>query len=183
VLLIADEVQTGLCRTGKMLACDHAAVQPDILCLGKAVSGGTLPVSAVLANDDVMLTIKPGEHGSTFGGNPLACKVATEALRVLVDEELAANAERQGKRLRHELRALKIPKVEEVRGQGLLNAIVIDDTSDDQCEAWKVCLKLAELGLLAKPTHSHIIRLAPPLVITDEQMDQALDTLEKGLRA
>lgn len=183
VLFIADEVQTGLCRTGKMLACDHENVRPDIICLGKALSGGTMPVSAVLANDDVMLTIKPGEHGSTYGGNPLACRVATESLKVLVEEDLAANAEAKGRRLREELRSLKIPKVLEVRGKGLLNAIVIDDTSDDQSEAWNICLKLADLGLLAKPTHGHIIRLAPPLVINDQQLEQSLDILHKALKA
>lgn len=183
VLFIADEVQTGLCRTGRMLACDHDSVRPDIVCLGKALSGGTMPVSAVLADDDVMLTIKPGEHGSTYGGNPLACAVATESLKVLIEEKLAENAQVQGERLRKELIRLNIPKVREVRGKGLLNAVVIDDTSDDQSEAWNVCMKLADLGLLAKPTHGHIIRLAPPLVISDKQMEQALDILEKGLKA
>lgn len=182
VLFIADEVQTGLCRTGKMLCVDHGPVRPDIVCLGKALSGGTLPVSAVLADDEVMLTIKPGEHGSTYGGNPLACRVATESLKVLVEEKLAENAERQGKKLREELRRLNLPNVREVRGKGLLNAIVIDDHSQDQSEAWDVCMKFAELGLLAKPTHGNIIRLAPPLTINDQELEQALDILHKGLK-
>lgn len=182
VLMIADEVQTGLCRTGKMLACDHEQVKPDILCLGKALSGGTMPISAVLANDEVMLTIKPGEHGSTYGGNPLACRVAMEALRVLVDEKLAENAERQGKRLRAGLQALQSPIVREVRGKGLLNAVVIDDRSADGTYAWDICMKMADMGLLAKPTHGNIIRFAPPLVITDQQIDEALDVFRVCLK-
>lgn len=153
-----------------MLAVDHFPVRPDIVCLGKALSGGTMPVSAVLADDHVMLTIKPGEHGSTYGGNPLACRVATESLKVLVEEKLAENAERQGERLRNELRRLNLPNVREVRGKGLLNAIVVDDDSPDQSKAWDICLKFADLGLLAKPTHGHIIRLAPPLVINDQEV-------------
>ena len=182
VLWIADEVQTGLCRTGKMLACDHENVKPDILCLGKALSGGTMPVSAVLCNDEVMLTIKPGEHGSTYGGNPLACRVAVESLRVLVDEHLAENAERQGQRLRSELRALKSPIIQEVRGKGLLNAVVIDDRSSDGSYAWDVCMRLAKLGLLAKPTHGNIIRFAPPLTVNDKEMEESLDILSRGLQ-
>ncbi len=178
---IADEVQTGLCRTGKMLCVDHAGVKPDIVCLGKALSGGTMPVSAVLANDEVMLTIKPGEHGSTYGGNPLACRVATESLKVLVEEKLAENAERQGERLRREILNMKAPIVQKVRGKGLLNAVVIDDSTDKDY-AWNICIKMADLGLLAKPTHGNIIRFAPPLCITDEQMDEALDILQKSLR-
>lgn len=181
VLWIADEVQTGLCRTGRMLACDHENVKPDILCLGKALSGGTMPVSAVLTNDEVMLTIKPGEHGSTYGGNPLACRVAVESLKVLVEERLAENAERQGERLRRELRALKSPIVTEVRGKGLLNAVVIDQPAGSTY-AWDICVRLARLGLLAKPTHGNIIRFAPPLVISDKEMDESLDILSKGLQ-
>jgi len=181
VLLIADEVQTGLCRTGRMLACDHSNVKPDILVLGKALSGGTMPVSAVLASHEVMLTIKPGQHGSTFGGNPLACRVATEALKVLVEEDLAQNAQVQGERFRREVRAFDSPIIELVRGKGLLNAVVIKDLSADGL-AGKICLKLANLGLLAKPTHGNIIRFAPPLVITDAEMDQALGILYQGLK-
>jgi len=181
VLWIADEVQTGLCRTGKMLACDHENVKPDILCLGKALSGGTMPVSAVLTNDEVMLTIQPGEHGSTYGGNPLACRVAVESLRVLVEERLAENAERQGERLRSELRALKSPIISEVRGKGLLNAVVIDQPAGSTY-AWDVCMRLAGMGLLAKPTHGNIIRFAPPLVITDKEMDESLEILKRGLQ-
>ena len=149
VLFIADEVQTGLCRTGKMLACDHSNVKPDILCLGKALSGGTIPISAVLANDEVMLTIKPGEHGSTYGGNPLACRVAVESLKVLVEEGLAENAEKQGKRLRAGLESINSPIVQTVRGRGLLNAVVIEDRSTDESYAWDICIKMAKLGLLA----------------------------------
>lgn len=164
-----------------MLCVDHDNVKPDIICLGKALSGGTLPISAVLANDEVMLTVKPGEHGSTYGGNPLACAVATESLKVLVDEKLADNAEKQGERFRKEIEGFGSPIVRTVRGKGLLNAVVIDDTSSDQSYAWNICLKLAELGLLAKPTHGHIIRFAPPLTISDNEMAQALDILKKGL--
>lgn len=181
VLFIADEVQTGLCRTGRMLCVDHDAVKPDIVCLGKALSGGTLPISAVLANDEVMLTVKPGEHGSTYGGNPLACAVATESLKVLVEENLAENAQKQGERFRREIEGFNSPIVRTVRGKGLLNAVVIDDPSPDQSYAWNICMRLADLGLLAKPTHGHIIRFAPPLTISDKEMDQALDILKKGL--
>ncbi|XP_023342206.1 ornithine aminotransferase, mitochondrial isoform X3 [Eurytemora carolleeae] len=166
VLWIADEVQTGLCRTGKMLACDWENVRPDILVLGKALSGGVMPVSAVFANDEVMLTIRPGEHGSTYGGNPLACKVALASLKVLIDENLAEKADRMGTLLRKELNTLPSSVVKTVRGRGLLNAIVIDEKYD----AMKVCLDLKERGLLAKPTHGDTIRLAPPLVISEAEI-------------
>jgi ornithine--oxo-acid transaminase len=168
VLFIADEIQTGLCRTGRMLACDHEGVKPDLLILGKALSGGVLPVSAVLANDEVMLTIKPGEHGSTYGGNPLACKVAMEAIQVLIDEQMADNAQRLGEILRTELSQIRSERVTTVRGKGLLNAIVIKEK--DGIDAWDVCMRLKENGLLAKPTHGDIIRFAPPLVINEEQL-------------
>jgi ornithine--oxo-acid transaminase len=180
VLFIADEVQTGLCRTGKMLACDHEDVHPDILILGKALSGGTLPVSAVLADDEVMLNIRPGEHGSTYGGNPLACKVAIAALDVLQEEDMAANAEVQGAYFRDKLKELSHPNVSVVRGKGLLNAIVIDHP--DQDAAWELCLAMRDNGLLAKPTHGHIIRLAPPLLITREQVDESLEIIRKSLQ-
>jgi len=166
VLWIADEVQTGLCRTGRMLACDWEDARPDILVLGKALSGGVLPVSAVLADDEVMLTIKPGEHGSTYGGNPLACKVALASLQVLLDEKLAERSDKMGTILRAELSKLPSSVVKTVRGKGLLNAIVIHEKYD----AWKVCLNLKERGLLAKPTHGDIIRLAPPLVINESEL-------------
>ena len=183
VLMIADEVQTGLCRTGKMLACDHENVRPDILVLGKALSGGVYPVSAVLADDEVMLQIKPGEHGSTYGGNPLGCKVAMTALSVLKDEKLAENAEKQGLKLRSELeeasKDLKMLKT--VRGKGLLNAIVIEESKDGK-DAWDVCLKLRDNGLLAKPTHGDIIRFAPPLVIQDNDIDQCIDIIVGTIR-
>jgi ornithine--oxo-acid transaminase len=168
VLMIADEVQTGLCRTGKMLACDHENVKPDILILGKALSGGVMPVSAVLCNDEIMLTIKPGEHGSTYGGNPLACKVAIASLKVLKDENLAENAAYLGEILRKELKAIKSEMIAEVRGKGLLNAIVIKPKNGK--DAWDVCIALMHNGLLAKPTHGDIIRFAPPLVINEEQI-------------
>jgi ornithine--oxo-acid transaminase len=179
VLFIADEIQTGLCRTGKMLACDHDNVQPDILILGKALSGGTLPVSAVLANDPIMLTIKPGEHGSTYGGNPLACRVAIESLRVLQEENMAANANAMGELLRKELLALQSPYISIVRGKGLLNAIVIDHA--DKNAAWNLCLTLKDNGLLAKPTHGDKIRFAPPLVINREQTLECVDIIKKSL--
>lgn len=179
VLMIADEVQTGLCRTGKMLACDHEEVKPDLLVLGKALSGGILPVSAVLANDEVMLTIKPGEHGSTYGGNPLACRVAMEALQVLKDENLAENAERLGEILRTELRAIPSKRITAVRGKGLLNAIVIEPQNG--ITAWEVCLRLKENGLLAKPTHGDIIRFAPPLVITEAQLRECIAIISKTI--
>ncbi|XP_075222113.1 ornithine aminotransferase precursor isoform X2 [Lycorma delicatula] len=174
VLWICDEVQTGLCRTGKLLCCDHEGVRPDILVLGKALSGGVYPVSAVLANDDIMLCIKPGEHGSTYGGNPLGCKVAVAALSVLIEENLAENAEKMGQLLRKELSLLPKDVVSIVRGKGLLNAVVINKDFD----AWEVCLKLKENGLLAKPTHGDIIRFAPPLVINEEQMKECIKIIK-----
>lgn len=182
VLFIADEVQTGLCRTGSMLCMDHSGVKADIVCLGKALSGGTLPVSAVLTSHEVMLTIKPGEHGSTYGGNPLACVVAMESLQVLIDEKMAENAIRQGKRFREAIQGFNSPIVQTVRGKGLLNAVVIEDRSKDKSYAWDLCVRMADMGLLAKPTHGNIIRFAPPLCITDKEMDQALDILQKGLK-
>ena len=180
VLFIADEVQTGIARTGKLLACDHEGVRPDILILGKALSGGVFPVSAVLADDDIMLVIKPGEHGSTFGGNPLACAIAKSALEVVKEEKLAEKAEALGKVFRAELEAFNNPMIELVRGKGLLNAIVIKPTNGK--EAWDVCLKMAEHGLLAKPTHQHIIRFAPPLVITEEQLHEAIAIIKKSIQ-
>ncbi len=179
VLFIADEVQTGIARTGKLLACDHEGVRPDILILGKALSGGVLPVSAVLADDEIMMTIKPGEHGSTFGGNPLACKVAIAALEVVRDEKLAEKAERLGKIFRDEMRAVKSDMIELVRGKGLLNAIVIRPKNGK--EAWDVCLAMKEVGVLAKPTHGHIIRFAPPLIITEEQLMDAISLIKKAI--
>ena len=180
VLFIADEVQTGLCRTGKLLACDHEEIKPDIVILGKALSGGTMPISAVLANDEIMLVIKPGEHGSTFGGNPLASKVAVAALEVLKEEKLSENAEKMGELFRTELGNIKSEMIELVRGKGLLNAIVIKPTNGK--EAWDVCLKMKENGLLAKPTHQHIIRFAPPLVINEAQIKEAVKIIEKSLK-
>jgi ornithine--oxo-acid transaminase len=182
VLMIADEVQTGLCRTGKMLACDYENVKPDILILGKALSGGVLPVSAVLANDEVMLTIKPGEHGSTFGGNPLACAVGMAALKVLKEENMAANAMKMGELFRKNMQALKEKSslISEVRGKGLLNAIVIKPFGNGKT-AYDVCLLLKENGLLAKQTHGDIIRFAPPLVITEEQINKACNIIEQTI--
>ncbi len=180
VLMIADEVQTGLCRTGKMLACDHENVKPDLLVLGKALSGGLMPVSCVLANDEVMLGIKPGEHGSTYGGNPVACAVAMEALKVLKDEKLAENAEEMGKIFRNRMENLmsKSNLITTVRGRGLLNAIVIKPFGDGKT-AYDVCLQLKDNGLLAKQTHGDIIRFAPPLVIKEDQIHEACDIIEK----
>ncbi len=181
VLFIADEVQTGIARTGKLLACDHFGIKPDILILGKALSGGVLPVSAVLASDEIILTIKPGEHGSTFGGNPLSCAVAMEALRVVADEHLAENAEVLGQIFRarmEDVRAKRPDLIKLVRGKGLLNAFVINDTEESKT-AWNICLKLAENGLLAKPTHGNIIRFAPPLVMNHSQMEECCDIIEK----
>jgi ornithine--oxo-acid transaminase len=179
VLFIADEVQTGLARTGKMLACDHENVKPDILVLGKALSGGTMPVSAVLSSNEIILTIKPGEHGSTYGGNPLACAVAMEALKVLKDEKLAENADKMGIIFREEMNKLKneTDVITTVRGKGLFNAIVIKEK--DGKTAWDVCLKFAEHGLLAKPTHGDIIRFAPPLVINKEQLMECVAIIRK----
>ena len=179
VLFVADEVQTGLARTGKMLACDHENVRPDILILGKAVSGGMYPVSCVLADDEIMLTIKPGEHGSTYGGNPLAAKVAMAALDVLQEENLVENAEKMGNLFRSEMRSVKSEMIEVVRGKGLLNAIAIKPKNGKT--AWDVCLALKENGLIAKPTHEHIIRFTPPLVITEEQMREALAIIKNTL--
>ncbi len=179
VLFMADEVQTGIARTGKLLACDHEGVRPDILILGKAISGGVFPVSAVLTDDHIMLVIKPGEHGSTFGGNPLACKVAMAALDVIKDERLAENAERLGKIFRDEMTKIKSDMIELVRGKGLLNAVVIKPKGGKT--AWDVCLKMKENGLIAKPTHGHIIRFAPPLVITEEQLREGIEIIKKTL--
>ncbi len=180
VLFIADEVQTGLARTGKMLACDREGFKPDILILGKALSGGTLPISCVMSNNEVMLTLKPGEHGSTFGGNPLACKVAEEAIRVIIDEKLAENAEKMGELFRKEMTVMasSFSWIEFVRGKGLLNAIGIDPKH--KTSAWDICLKLMEKGLLAKPTHDHIIRFAPPLVINEEELRRGCDIIKSA---
>ena len=181
VLFIADEVQTGIARTGKLLACDHEGVRPDILILGKALSGGAYPISAVLADDDIMLTIKPGEHGSTFGGNPLAARVAVAALEVIKEEKLAERAEKLGIIFREGLRAISSDMVSEVRGKGLLNAMVIKPKNGKT--AWDVCMKMADLGLLAKPTHDHIIRFAPPLVIEEADLKKALDIVATALHS
>lgn len=179
VLFIADEVQTGIARTGKLLACDHENVRPDILILGKALSGGVYPVSAVLADDDIMLCIKPGEHGSTFGGNPVAAQVAMEALKVVTDEKLAERAEYLGNIFREEMRAVKSDMISLVRGKGLLNAIIIKPKNGK--EAWDVCVKMKENGVLAKPTHGDIIRFAPPLVITEEELREAIERIKKSI--
>jgi ornithine--oxo-acid transaminase len=181
VLFVADEVQTGIARTGRLLCCDHEGVRPDMLILGKALSGGVLPVSAVLADDEVMLTLRPGEHGSTFGGFPLACKVAIAALKVVRDEKLAERADRLGKILREKLAEIHSPMIRAIRGKGLLNAVVIEPSNGK--EAWDVCLKMAENGLLAKPTHRHIIRFAPPLVITEAQILEAVDIIKKSIES
>lgn len=184
VLLMMDEIQTGIARTGKMLASDHENVRPDLLILGKALSGGVMPISLVLADDEIMLVIKPGEHGSTFGGNPLAAAVCMESLQVIKDEKLAENAERLGKIFRDRMNSLikKTKLITLVRGKGLLNAIVVNDTPDSET-AWNLCVKFAENGLLAKPTHGNIIRLAPPLVITEEQIHECCDIIEKSVAA
>ncbi|GGG97877.1 ornithine--oxo-acid transaminase [Parapedobacter pyrenivorans] len=179
VLFIGDEIQTGLARTGKMLACDHEGVRPDILILGKALSGGTLPISAVLADDAVMLCIKPGEHGSTYGGNPLACKVAIAALEVIKEEQLSERAAGLGKYFREQLQQLNHPNIKQIRGKGLLNAIVIQHENPDA--AWELCLVLKNNGLLAKPTHGDKIRFAPPLVITKEQLDECIRIIQRSL--
>lgn len=183
VLFIADEVQTGIARTGKMLATDYEDARPDIVILGKAISGGVFPVSAVLADDEIMLCIKPGEHGSTFGGNPLACAVARKALEVIIEEDLANNAQNLGERFRNGMNAIidKYDLVTMVRGKGLLNAIIIND-SPDSSTAWDLCMSLKENGLLAKPTHGNIIRFAPPLVITEEELDACLAIIEKTIK-
>ena len=183
VLFIADEVQTGIGRTGKMLCCEHHGFKPDILILGKALSGGVFPVSAILASDEVMLTIKPGEHGSTFGGNPVACEVAMAALNVIRDEKLAENAAKMGVIFREKLQSYidgsKI--VEKIRGKGLLNAIIINDEENSDI-AWNICLKMAQNGLLAKPTHGNIIRFAPPLIINEEQLNNCIDIIISSLK-
>ena len=179
VLFIGDEIQTGLGRTGMMMACDYENVKPDILIIGKALSGGTLPVSAVLANDDIMLTIKPGEHGSTYGGNPLACKVSMAALTVLKEENMVTNAMEVGEFFRWELAALNSPHIKTIRGKGLLNAIVIDHPNQEA--AWDLCLELKENGLLAKPTHGDKIRFAPPLLITKEQVLECVHIIGRCL--
>jgi ornithine--oxo-acid transaminase len=180
VLFIADEIQTGLARTGKMLACDHEDVRPDILLLGKALSGGMLPVSAVLCDDEIMLTIKPGEHGSTYGGNPLACKTAVAALAVLTEEKMTENAAAMGTLLREGILQLQSPHISLVRGKGLLNAIVINHP--DKEAAWKLCLALKENGLLAKPTHGDKIRFAPPLLITAAQINECVEIIRQSLQ-
>lgn len=181
VLFMADEVQTGIARTGKLLACDHEGVRPDVLILGKALSGGVIPVSAVLADDDIMLCIKPGEHGSTFGGFPLAAKVAVAALEVVKDENLAERAEHLGKIFRKEMEAINSPMIEKVRGKGLLNAVIIKPHKGK--EAWDVCVRMKEYGVLAKPTHGHIIRFAPPLVISEEQLMEAIGLIKKAIQS
>lgn len=181
VLFIADEVQTGIARTGKLLACDHENVRPDVLILGKALSGGVFPVSAVLADDEIMLCIKPGQHGSTFGGNPIAAKVAIAALEVVKEEKLAERAEYLGNIFREEIGKIDSPMIELVRGKGLLNAVVIRPTNGK--EAWDVCLEMAKNGVLAKPTHGHIIRFAPPLVISEEELMDAIGWIKKSILA
>ena len=180
VLFIADEVQTGIARTGKMLCCDHEGIRPDIVILGKAISGGVLPVSAVLADDEIMLTIKPGEHGSTFGGFPLACRVAMAALEVVKEENLVERAEYLGKIFREEMSKVDSPFIELVRGKGMLNAIVIRPYNGK--EAMDVCKKMAEKGVIAKPTHRHIIRFAPPLVISEEQLRDAIKIIISSIK-
>jgi len=181
VLFVADEIQTGLARTGKMLACDHENVRPDILILGKALSGGMLPVAAVLADNEIMLTIKPGQHGSTYGGNPLACKIAMTSLQVLKDENMAENAAMQGEYLRSQLLNLNNPHIAIVRGKGLLNAIVIDHPNKDA--AWDLCVQMKDNGLLAKPTHGDKIRFAPPLIITRQQIDECVSIISHSLNS
>ena len=179
VLFIADEIQSGLCRTGKMLCCDYENVHPDILILGKALSGGTMPVSAVLADNEIMLTIKPGDHGSTYGGNPLACKVAITALKVLQEEKMAENAIVQGNLFRNGLKEINHPYMDTIRGKGLFNAIVIKHPNKNM--AWDICLKMKENGLIAKPTHNDRIRFAPPLLITTSQTEECIDIIKKSL--
>jgi ornithine--oxo-acid transaminase len=179
VLMIADEIQTGLGRTGKMLACDHEKSRPDIVILGKALSGGTLPISAVLADDEVMLTIKPGEHGSTYGGNPLACVVAAESLRVLTEEGMIDNAAKMGDLFRNKLQALQSPYIETIRGKGLLNAVVVKHQHPDA--AWELCMEMMRNGLLAKPTHGDKIRFAPPLLINEEAINESVNIISKSL--
>ena len=181
VLFVADEIQTGIARTGKMLCCDHENIRPDIVVLGKALSGGVLPVSAVLCDDEVMMTISPGQHGSTFGGFPLACKVATAAMKVVLEEKLAERAEMLGKIFRDEMKNINSPFIKLIRGKGLLNAIEIQPHNGKT--AWDVCVEMAKNGLLAKPTHKHIIRFAPPLVIAEEQLNEGIEIIKKSIRA
>ena len=183
VLFIADEVQTGIGRTGKMICCEHHGFKPDILILGKALSGGVFPVSAILASDEVMLTIKPGEHGSTFGGNPVACEVAMAALKVIRDEKLSENAHKMGVIFRDKIQTYinNCNIVERIRGKGLLNAIVIKDDENSDI-AWNICLKMAEKGLLAKPTHGNIIRFAPPLIINEDQLNNCIEIIISSLK-
>ena len=183
VLFIADEVQTGIGRTGKMICCEHHGFKPDILILGKALSGGVFPVSAILASDEVMLTIKPGEHGSTFGGNPVACEVAMAALKVIRDEKLSENAHNMGVIFRDKIQTYinNSTIVEKIRGKGLLNAIVIKDDENSDI-AWNICLKMAEKGLLAKPTHGNIIRFAPPLIINEDQLNNCIEIIISSLK-
>ena len=181
VLFIADEVQTGIARTGKMLCCDHENIKPDIVILGKALSGGVMPVSAVLCDNEIMMTISPGQHGSTYGGFPLACKVATAAIQVVLDEDLAERAEKLGKIFRERMKAIKSPFIKLVRGKGLLNAVEIQPHNGKT--AYDVCIEMAKNGLLAKPTHQHIIRFAPPLVISEEQLNEGLDIFEKSVKS
>jgi len=179
VLFVADEVQTGIARTGRLLCSDFAGIKPDIIILGKAISGGVLPVSAVLSSKEIMLTIKPGEHGSTFGGFPLACAVAKAALEVIIEENLTEKAEEFGKIFRSEMNKIDSPLIELVRGKGLLNAIIIRPKNG--IEAWDVCIKLKENGLLAKPTHGHIIRFAPPLVITKDELMKSIEIIKRTI--
>ena len=181
VLFMADEVQTGIGRTGRMLACDHEGVRPDILILGKALGGGVVPISAVLADDEIMLTIKPGEHGSTFGGNPVACRASMAALEVVREERLTENAEAMGRIFRDRMRSIGSDMIAEVRGKGLLNAVVIRPKNGR--EAWDVCLRMRDNGLLAKPTHDHIIRFAPPLIISEEELLDACGIIERSSRS
>ena len=181
VLFMADEVQTGIGRTGRMLACDHEGVRPDILILGKALGGGVVPISAVLADDEIMLTIKPGEHGSTFGGNPVACRASMAALEVVREERLTENAEAMGRIFRDRMRSIGSDMIAEGRGKGLLNAVVIRPKNGR--EAWDVCLRMRDNGLLAKPTHDHIIRFAPPLIISEEELLDACGIIERSIRS
>lgn len=181
VLFMADEVQTGIGRTGRMLACDHEGVRPDILIFGKALGGGVVPISAVLADDEIMLTIKPGEHGSTFGGNPVACRASMAALEVVREERLTENAEAMGRIFRDRMRSIGSDMIAEVRGKGLLNAVVIRPKNGR--EAWDVCLRMRDNGLLAKPTHDHIIRFAPPLIISEEELLDACGIIERSIRS
>ena len=183
VLYVADEVQTGCGRTGKLIACGHDNIQPDILILGKALSGGTLPVSAVLARDEIMLTIRPGQHGSTFGGNPLGARVAMTALSVLRDERLVENSAKMGELFRSKLREIKSPFISQVRGRGLMNAIVVKPKPTGEAMATDICMRMIENGVLAKPTHGHIIRLSPPLVINEDQILECVDIIDRSFKS